>query len=506
MPDLRQPKPLTDLTFETVVGAVYDFCVLGKNESVEKWISFVPPSYNQQLWEEVQSRAEEATVTGHLGQQFFSSARKLLNNNIKKLKLSETLFQEKQDLVDFLSNSTSFQSLVKFEVSKGIVQLCQEALHPAIEGVSYLPNLSTFILPSLHSIYPQDQQDNSILELLQQLGNCNKLRQLELPGTVFTEGCFNQLLRLRQLIHLNLDGCKMTTIMVVQLLTGLSQLHRLDCTVGRQSKVVQAISALPPSCSLNLSHMTWRQPPRFPISNLPCLLPRLTTATVIYNVFEAGYASAIDDGLVELSQFQDLNHVSLEISTINMLYVIQLGPKIEIISTLITRVELLEPEFLHPACLEPIATLPNLTHLTIINPAIIGDDMFLELPELTQTPYASLTHLLYEGSLAEHVLTHLTIHSPSLEVLTIKSSQSQLKPNCLKHLHLSPRNQLKNLQVEMTISTSGEKFILEIIKILESSPILEQLGNSQNWKNVRASQLGKLKATIRNNNWNVQFK
>ena len=36
------------------------------------------------------------------------------------------------------------------------------------------------------------------------------------------------------------------------------------------------------------------------------------------------------------------------------------------------RLELVEVEFLHPACLDPFSVLPSLQHLVIINPSIIG--------------------------------------------------------------------------------------------------------------------------------------
>lgn len=90
-------------------------------------------------------------------------------------------------------------------------------------------------------------------------------------------------------------------------------------------------------------------------------------------MFEIGYSSAIDQGLAQLHQLERVTQLALEISTVNMLYVIQLAPKLANISQQITRIDLLEVDFLHPACLECFATLPNLSIFTVINPAVIGN-------------------------------------------------------------------------------------------------------------------------------------
>ena len=131
---------------------------------------------------------------------------------------------------------------------------------------------------------------------------------------------------------------------------------------------MSALSALPSSSRLKLTHLAFRQPPKLAqIQNIVSLLPCVTSATVTYHVFEAGYSKAIDEGLEALQLLKELKDLRLEISTINMLYVIQLGPRMEVIRDKLTRVELVEVEFLHPACLDTLSTLPRLTHLTISN-------------------------------------------------------------------------------------------------------------------------------------------
>ena len=109
--------------------------------------------------------------------------------------------------------------------------------------------------------------------------------------------------------------------------------------MGRQSKVVQALSTLPPGTKLRLEHLTFRQPPRpsFFEADVMKMILRITSVKVIWNVFECGYSSAIDEGLVLLQKLETVKQIHLEITMLNMLYMIQLGAKMETIADRITR-------------------------------------------------------------------------------------------------------------------------------------------------------------------------
>ena len=52
---------------------------------------------------------------------------------------------------------------------------------------------------------------------------------------------------------------------------------------------------------------------------------------------QVGYSTAIDAGLAALHQLAGLEGLHLEISTVNLLYLIQLAPKIEATALLLTR-------------------------------------------------------------------------------------------------------------------------------------------------------------------------
>ena len=56
-----------------------------------------------------------------------------------------------------------------------------------------------------------------------------------------------------------------------------------------------------------------------------------------WDIYEAGYSTAIDQGLALLGSVDSLKSVVMEITGINMLYMIQLAPKIELMSQKITR-------------------------------------------------------------------------------------------------------------------------------------------------------------------------
>ena len=109
------------------------------------------------------------------------------------------------------------------------------------------------------------------------------------------------------------------------------------------------MSMLPSRTKLNLEKLTFRQPPKPSFFQQECLqmLDRLHFVKIIWNVFEVGYSTAIDRGLSRLQDLEMVQSFYLEMSMINMLYIIQLGPKLDPISHKITR---LSEKFLKELC------------------------------------------------------------------------------------------------------------------------------------------------------------
>ena len=107
----------------------------------------------------------------------------------------------------------------------------------------------------------------------------------------------------------------------------------------RQSKVVQVLSSVPSGTKLNLKHLTFRQPPRTSFYKPDVLrnIKSVTSVKVIWNIFETGYSSSIDEGIMMLEQLENVNQIYFEVTMLNMLYIIQLGAKLGNIAQNITR-------------------------------------------------------------------------------------------------------------------------------------------------------------------------
>ena len=102
--------------------------------------------------------------------------------------------------------------------------------------------------------------------------------------------------------------------------------------------------------------------------------------------------------------------------------------------------------------------------------------MFLELPELTSSPFQSLEFLKYEGPINKQTLNFLTIHSPKIRKIDLLCSTSVLEAKCLQNLHLFSKPDICSLKIECVIESRGSKFIQEMKKIIESSEKLEKIG------------------------------
>ena len=177
------------------------------------------------------------------------------------------------------------------------------------------------------------------LNLLHKLITLQTLEDLDISGAIIDEDCFRMILKFRKLISLMLNNCKLTSIQVLQILTGLPFLKNLEINYGKQSKVVQAISTLPPRTKLNLEKLTFRQPPRptFYSKDSLKMVSKVSSLKIVWNIFDIGYSSAVDEGLVNLHLLENVMNIHFEISMINMLYIIQLGAKLESIAENITR-------------------------------------------------------------------------------------------------------------------------------------------------------------------------
>ena len=88
---------------------------------------------------------------------------------------------------------------------------------------------------------------------------------------------------------------------------------------------------IPRRTKLNLEKLTFRQPPKPSFFQREFIetLNNLSLVKIVWNVFEVGYSTSIDQGMAKLQELETVQSFFIEMSMINMLYIIQLGPKLE---------------------------------------------------------------------------------------------------------------------------------------------------------------------------------
>merc|ERR1719397_246942 len=116
-------------------------------------------------------------------------------------------------------------------------------------------SLRSLTLANCITLLPSPHDTANLLSYLS--SSCLKLSHLDLPGLAWNDSCLPSLLPLRQLTSLDISMCKISTISLVQVLTGLPNLRRAECTFGRQSKLLSAVSAVPSSSRLKLTRLTF---------------------------------------------------------------------------------------------------------------------------------------------------------------------------------------------------------------------------------------------------------
>ena len=262
----------------------------------------------------------------------------LFSPKIKKLRLDQPrdLSEEKDSAPSYICRLVNCPNLQSLYLGEKINKNSTEEVSQILKKISTFPNLQSLTLKSCSAVLSKPVETEELLEELQRLP---LLQQLDISGASFDDSSFQSLLKLKTLRSLCLDNCKLGVLETLQVLTGLHQLVVLEHNYGRQSRVVQALSTLPDSTKLKLTQLTLRQPPRPTFFNLQLskIIPNLRTLTVIWDIFEIGYSTAIDQGLAMLGSLETVKSVVLKITGINMLYMIQLAPKIEAVSERITR-------------------------------------------------------------------------------------------------------------------------------------------------------------------------
>jgi len=495
----RRKPPVSLLTAairKLVSRLVYQDITLNKLRSL---LTLIPPNCVEETKAEILKISNFPSSTDRVKLSLLLGC--FLYSGTKSLELADDIYNDESTVETYLQNIQVCEKIENFKLNKLCCASAWKVILRALKHLSSLTSIKSLDLEDCHKILEDAESTYTIIHNLRP----SNIRELQIPGAAMDNDCLDALLRLRNLEIVNLDHCKMTTVGVVRLLTGLPSLTCLSVIWGRTNRVVQAVLSLPHSCQINLNTLYLREPLRSGIAELSDHLPSLRQLRVVWNIHEIGYSTKIDQSLASIGNIPTLNEIFLEISMINGLYLIQLMPKLVDTAAKITRLELLEIEFLHPASLDPIGELPNLTRLTVINPSVIGDDLFLELPELCSTPFPALTHLHYEGELSSAIFLYLTQTADKLRFLDVKSSNSLLGPEKLEHFIVNPKPFLQSFLIEVMIETSPRLFVENLKQIVLQTHSIKTIGRLSEMGNLAKPLVEAFNAFLRENNYDVEI-
>ena len=354
MPPLTPPSSLSCLC-ERSVEAIVAKCG-GQHEVTESWLTSAGqtllPSFAEKLVDRVVNDEKHLCCVHFV---------ELLSPKIKKIRFEHYYECDNECLKRFLREAAArCTNLQQISISKHVTQNLNEEFQEFCENID-------------HSKVKSITLKTSSLEDVN-LQNMSSLEHLDISGISVDDGSLKHILKMKSLRSLMLNNCKLSTIQALQILTGNSFLRQFECSFGKQSRVIQALSSLPRGTFLNLEQLSFRSPPRpsFYDPELLKMLKKVKSVNIKWNISEVGYSSAIDEGLIMLEKMVNVTQISFEIEMINLLYIIQLGDKLSNIAQNITNMEFFEPELVHPASLDFVGSLINLKHLKIINPMVIG--------------------------------------------------------------------------------------------------------------------------------------
>ena len=261
----------------------------------------------------------------------------LLSPKIRKLKL-EKYFDWLQSLL--IEAATQCTNLQEIFISADVMDNCHDDIREFLNSVNSLKlkSLSMKIPSKLQSSVATESSLRTMFHNIN-VDNMSVLEHLDIAGINIDESCLQSILKMKKLKSLILNDCKMSTIQAVQILTGMSWLKQFECSYGKQSKVIQALSSLPRGTRLRLECLSFRSPPRpsFFDADVLRMVRSVGSVSVTWNIAEVGYSTAVDEGLARLERLEHVRDIRLEVEMINMLYIIQLGSKLENIAHKITR-------------------------------------------------------------------------------------------------------------------------------------------------------------------------
>ena len=136
---------------------------------------------------------------------YHSNFSSLFNSKVKQIRTKIKCLNNPENITSAFENLSKCELLQQLDIS---AEICLKIPKILQEFVKIFPCVET--VKSLKLLACQNILSDSdiTLRFLEKLEGANQLRELEIPGAVFDDLAFKELLKLKQLCSLNIDNCK----------------------------------------------------------------------------------------------------------------------------------------------------------------------------------------------------------------------------------------------------------------------------------------------------------
>ena len=216
MPQLREPKTLVSLCQDGIEAKIYN------GNYTKSWLQsvgeLIPYSIADNFLENILKNVENCSCP---------DLEPLFTAKIKKLTLSEDTENETWDdtIYPFLLQFTrGCSQLQKLFISTNVCKKFNHDVRQLLENIDFTENLKSLIVESC--LYVLNTEDIT-LKVFEKLKQLEFLEELDLSGAKLNEECLKVILKMTKLVSLTLNNCKLSSIQVLQILTGIPRLKIL---------------------------------------------------------------------------------------------------------------------------------------------------------------------------------------------------------------------------------------------------------------------------------------
>uniref|UniRef100_A0A0K2UAI1 Uncharacterized protein n=1 Tax=Lepeophtheirus salmonis TaxID=72036 RepID=A0A0K2UAI1_LEPSM len=449
--------------------------------------------------------------------KYYNYISGIFNRHLRELSLSDcNLFQDSSSVLEeFLTSSNQPVSNCKsLKIYKNVMALLDfDPLKLTHTLSSYFPNISVMIVQGLPSELDRWEVLNFIKKLV---ANSPFIQCLDLSGSnIDDKTCEIIGSSLNALHTLQLNNCLLTSAGVSNLLKN-KNLVRLDCLRGIENLVRMVITSSDfKNQVVGLRHFILRNKKDIQfIDTVAKICPDIQEIKLHLNIDEMGFATkshTIDEILMSIHVL--FKHVKLDLNAtfFNAFQFIQLK-RLSIYGPLISRIRLIQVEYLHAISLEPLGKhCNNLKSISIYDPTVIGDEMFFEgVPSIDYDSgilyFPSLNELTYEGSTFDEKIGQLFFIHSQIEYCCLKITQN-LSKNCLQTL--IPKNALKkmilNIKCGLNDKERLDSFTNELNKLILTSKKMTKMQLYIKDKSVLEYINNMVRSNIIKHNWDLDF-